>query len=240
MPPRDDYIEVRQRLQDFYARYPTGAVVTDSWGVEDFGTDKKRVWVKALAYRDPDDPHPGVGLSWLEIPGKTPYTNGSELENTETSAWGRAIAAVGIGVSKSIASWEEIASRRDIEQQQQSTPRTSIRDRARSATAEADSAPPPAPATPAAPAADDGPPVATPDKADGGTQAPMVRMSSDQLKKELRARFIPAARAASVAKVMFGPDATLTDEQRAELFEVLVKPEDPEEQEGPHPDVPGN
>ena len=70
-----------------------------------------RVWVKALAYRSPDDAHPGVGWSWMVLPGSTPYTRGSELENTETSAWGRAIGALGIGIDKSIASGDEVKSK---------------------------------------------------------------------------------------------------------------------------------
>ncbi len=102
-----DYIEVKDRLKMFYAAYPTGAVCTEAaWvSVDD---DVPRVWVKALAYRTPDDPHPGVGHSWMALPGTTPYTRGSELENTETSAWGRAIGATGIALDKSVASADEV------------------------------------------------------------------------------------------------------------------------------------
>lgn len=102
-----DYVEVKDRIKLFYAAHPEGALVTDRaefW----LDVDPPRVVVKALAYRTPDDPHPGVGWSWLIVPGKTPYTNGSELENAETSAWGRAIGALGIGIDKSIASRNEI------------------------------------------------------------------------------------------------------------------------------------
>jgi hypothetical protein len=45
----------------------------------------------------------------MPIPGKTPYTKDSEVENAETSAWGRAIAALGFEVHNSIASAEEVA-----------------------------------------------------------------------------------------------------------------------------------
>ena len=48
------------------------------------------------------------GYSWLEIPGTTPYTKGSEVENAETSAWGRAIGSLGILIDASIASQNEI------------------------------------------------------------------------------------------------------------------------------------
>ncbi len=66
------------------------------------------ITVKAYAYRTSDDPRPGTGHSWLEIPGTTPYTETSELENAETSAWGRALAALGFEVKRSIASANEV------------------------------------------------------------------------------------------------------------------------------------
>lgn len=117
MPERfalGDYVEVKDRIPMFYEAFPDGRLVTDraEYWLE---VDPPRVVVKALAYRTPDDPHPGVGWSWLEIPGKTPYTRGSELENAETSAWGRAIAALGIGISRSIASKNEVDAKASAE-----------------------------------------------------------------------------------------------------------------------------
>ena len=103
-----DYVEVKDRLKLFYERHPEGSVVTDEVRATDEPDGTPRVWVKAKAYRAPDDEHPGVGWSWMVLPGSTPYTKGSELENTETSAWGRAIGALGIGIDKSIASGDEV------------------------------------------------------------------------------------------------------------------------------------
>jgi hypothetical protein len=102
-----DYVEVKDRIAMFYAAWPDGRLVTDRaemW----LEVDPPRVVVKALAYRTADDPHPGVGWSWMQLPGSTSYTRGSELENTETSAWGRAIGSLGIGIGKSIASGDEV------------------------------------------------------------------------------------------------------------------------------------
>lgn len=66
----------------------------------------------AAAYRTPDDPRPGIGTAWEAYPGQTPYTAGSELMNAETSAWGRAIIAVGASdAKKGIASREEVRNR---------------------------------------------------------------------------------------------------------------------------------
>lgn len=105
-----DYVEVKDRIKLFYAAYPDGRLVTDR--VELWQDDEvPRIVVKALAYRTADDPHPGTGWSWMNLPGSTTYTRGSELENTETSAWGRAIGSLGIGIDKSIASANEVKSK---------------------------------------------------------------------------------------------------------------------------------
>jgi hypothetical protein len=103
-----DYVEVKDRIKLFYELYAGGRLVTKSIKVLTAPDGTQRVLVKALAYRSVDDPLPGVGSSWLQIPGSTPYTRGSEVENAETSAWGRAIGALGILIDKSIASANEI------------------------------------------------------------------------------------------------------------------------------------
>jgi len=101
----DDYIEVSERVAQFYAKYPDGRLSTEL-----VQASPDRVIVKAFAYRSADDRVPSTGLSGLEIPGSTPYTRGSELENAETSAVGRAIAFCGFPTKK-IASKEEVAAR---------------------------------------------------------------------------------------------------------------------------------
>jgi hypothetical protein len=108
-----DYIDVRQRIALFYAAHPEGRLVTGEVSLTREPDDVPRVMVQAFAYRSPDDGHPGVGHSWLVLPGTTPYTRGSEVENAETSAWGRAIAALGIGIDKSIASANEVANKEE-------------------------------------------------------------------------------------------------------------------------------
>jgi hypothetical protein len=103
-----DYIDVKQRIALFYAAYPDGRLVTAKVRVRREPDDVPRVWVKALAFRTPEDTLPGTGWSWMTLPGGTPYTRGSEIENAETSAWGRAIGALGIGIERSIASADEV------------------------------------------------------------------------------------------------------------------------------------
>ena len=87
------YVEVKDRIRLFYEKYPEGRLVTADvrWPAPD--DDMPRVAVKAYAYRDPADVHPSVGWSWMVLPGSSSFTKGSELENTETSAWGRAIGS---------------------------------------------------------------------------------------------------------------------------------------------------
>ena len=105
---REDYVEVSERIRQFIELHPTGSLDSEWRYVQRDGEE----WliVKAYAYRSPDDPRPGVGHAWEPIPGRTPYTRGSELMNGETSAWGRALAAIGIAVNRGIASANEVRS----------------------------------------------------------------------------------------------------------------------------------
>jgi hypothetical protein len=105
---REDYVEVSERIRQFVEQYPAGSLQAD-WGMVDRDGEQ---WlaVKAYAYRTADDPRPGIGHAWEPIPGRTPYTKGSELMNGETSAWGRALAAIGIAVNRGIASANEVRS----------------------------------------------------------------------------------------------------------------------------------
>lgn len=136
------YTEVKNRIQLFYAAYPTGALVTESVTYPDMGDGVPRVQVQAAAFRTPDDAHPGRGTSWLVVPGKTPYTNGSEVENAETSAWGRAIAAVGIAIDQGIASAQEIRSKHGGELEPPSRPAETLANAARAAADRGDKAEP--------------------------------------------------------------------------------------------------
>jgi len=109
----EDYIPVNERIAKFIETYPQGSL-RPLWPDEPYRVlgegDTKWLVYGACAYRTPDDPAPGVGLAWEPVPGRTPYTRGSELMVAETSAWGRALAAIGIATNKSIASAEEVRS----------------------------------------------------------------------------------------------------------------------------------
>lgn len=100
-----DYVDVAARITEFYEKYPDGRLVTEKYEYRE-----GLVIVSALAYRTPDDPLPARGLASEPLPGKTPYTRDSELMNAETSAWGRAIVALGFP-TKHIASHQEVRNR---------------------------------------------------------------------------------------------------------------------------------
>ena len=70
--------------------------------------DQKWVMGRAYAYRTPDDQRPGVGTAWEIVPGTTNFTRGSEIQNLETSCWGRAIGSLGLGIEASIATLDEV------------------------------------------------------------------------------------------------------------------------------------
>lgn len=99
----DNYVQVNERIVAFYKQFPEGSIQS-----EIVTLTETLVVVKAYAYRTDGDDKPGIGHSSMIIPGSTPYTRGSELENCETSAWGRALAALGFEVKRGIASRNEI------------------------------------------------------------------------------------------------------------------------------------
>jgi hypothetical protein len=120
----DNYIDVAQRIADFREQYPGGSLQpadpAHPWEqavVTGYGKDGQQftatmIVYTAAAYRDGLDRRPGIGVAWEVFPGRTPYTLGSELMNAETSAWGRAIIAVGASDSKrGITSREEVRNR---------------------------------------------------------------------------------------------------------------------------------
>lgn len=120
-----DYIDVATRLVEFREKYPDGslqpAVIEKPYSIEDIG-GQTYIVVVAAAYRNADDTRPGIGMAYELFPGRTPYTRGSELQNAETSAWGRAIvAALAADTKKGIASAEEVRNRQ-AEREQPSDP----------------------------------------------------------------------------------------------------------------------
>ena len=109
----DDYVDVAERIRLVKEAHPE-AVFRPANPMEPFKIIEVAgityVAYTAALYRDPFDVCPAIACAWEEIPGRTPYTKGSELMNAETSAWGRCAIALGIP-SKKIASAQEVAAR---------------------------------------------------------------------------------------------------------------------------------
>lgn len=106
----NDYVEVADRIREFREKYPNGSLTQVNLQFLEFG-GKSWVVYTAAAYRTPDDTQPGIGTAWEAVPGLTPYTKNSELQNAETAAWGRAMVAALAVDTKKIASADEVRAR---------------------------------------------------------------------------------------------------------------------------------
>jgi hypothetical protein len=100
-----NYVDVKTRIKMFYERYPEGSL---QFKFKGSSSDFSTIWGVAYAYRTPDDPRPATGTASELAKGKTAFTAGSELMNLETSAIGRAIGNLGIGIEAGMASSDEV------------------------------------------------------------------------------------------------------------------------------------
>jgi hypothetical protein len=98
-----NYVDVKTRIKLFYEKYPDGSLQFKFKG--SLGAN---IWGVAYAYRNPEDPRPATGNASELAEGKTAYTRGSELMNLETSAIGRAIGNLGIGIEAGMATSDEV------------------------------------------------------------------------------------------------------------------------------------
>jgi hypothetical protein len=115
----ENYNDVASRIREFAEKYPEGRLrpvnPDEPFRVVEV-VGHTFIAYAAAAYRDPDDALPGVGVAWEPFPGKTNFTRDSELQNAETSAWGRAIvAALAADTHKGIATSEDVRNRQDGE-----------------------------------------------------------------------------------------------------------------------------
>lgn len=98
-----DYVLVSDRVLFFNEQYPNGKIETKLIKYEN-----KQIIMKAMVTPDVSTPD-RVFTGWSqEIDGEGTVNKTSALENAETSAVGRAMAMLGIGVIDSIASVDEI------------------------------------------------------------------------------------------------------------------------------------
>jgi len=105
-----DYKDVATRLSEIRAIYPELSLQQVRCELIDQGGQLGWLYV-AAAFRTPDDLRPGMGTAFEPVPGKTPYTKDSELMVAETSAWGRALVAIGADTKNGVASADEVKAR---------------------------------------------------------------------------------------------------------------------------------
>jgi hypothetical protein len=101
-----DYVDVKERINLALAKYPELSLQFEFKGTLE--SNPEFIWGIAYAYRTPDDPRPGIGTACELAIGKTTFSRGSEVMVLETSCWGRALGALGIGLGKSIATRQEV------------------------------------------------------------------------------------------------------------------------------------
>ena len=108
------YAEVNERIKAFRMLFPNGTISTDIVSLED-GV----CVMKAIAMNEA-----GMILATgyaYEKEGSTFINKTSFIENAETSAVGRCLGMLGIGIDTSIASYEEVSNA--MEQQEQEAPK---------------------------------------------------------------------------------------------------------------------
>lgn len=101
---REGYATVAERIRLFYERHPGGRIVTELIS----RTDRDVVF-KALVYRATTDAHPSATGWAAEREGDGDINVVACLENTETSAVGRALANLGFTAARERPSAEEMA-----------------------------------------------------------------------------------------------------------------------------------
>ena len=98
-----DYALVADRITLFYERYPAGRIVTEL-----HSRTEREITFRALVFRGPADVHPAATGWASEREGDGEINRVACLENTETSAVGRALANLGFTASSRRPSREEM------------------------------------------------------------------------------------------------------------------------------------
>src|SRR3954470_7102880 len=98
-----DYAPVSDRITLFYQKYPAGRIVTELHSRTD-----REITFRALVYRGPADVQPAATGWASEREGDGEINRVACLENTETSAIGRALANLGFTASSRRPSREEM------------------------------------------------------------------------------------------------------------------------------------
>lgn len=99
-----DYIEVNQRIQAFRKLFPTGIIETEMLSNE----DGVCIFRAVIGYREGGELYKLATGTAYEKENSTFINKTSYIENCETSAVGRALGMLALGIDTSIASAEEM------------------------------------------------------------------------------------------------------------------------------------
>ena len=104
----DNYVDVATRLKIAFERWSDLRI--QETGREVIEMPDKSCFIRCTVtiWRDAADPIPAIASACEIYPGRTPYTKFSESEVGYTSAIGRALAMMGIGAYKALASRDEV------------------------------------------------------------------------------------------------------------------------------------
>lgn len=98
-----DYITVNARLKEFARLYPNGSIITQI-----IKNEGEEIIFKAAVTPDNNFPNRFFTGHARELASSSYINKTSHIENCETSAVGRALGMLGIGIDTSVASAEEV------------------------------------------------------------------------------------------------------------------------------------
>mgnify|MGYP006276948113 CR=1 FL=1 len=105
-----DYVPVNDRLLEALRRWPDLRVSETGFDIQKID-EQVFLICEVTVWRTVDDPRPTIATAAEPFPGKTPYTRGSERMVGFTSALGRALGYMGVGIDKALASANEVEAR---------------------------------------------------------------------------------------------------------------------------------
>jgi hypothetical protein len=106
-----DYVDVKTRLTLALAKWPDLRVMEHEPKIVEMPDGRTFIQAAVTVWRDPADEMPSIAYCFEPYPGLTPYTKNSEQPNASTSALGRALGAMGIGISHALATANEVRNR---------------------------------------------------------------------------------------------------------------------------------
>lgn len=97
-----EYVTVNERIKAFWSLYPNGRILTQL-----VSNDNEICVFRAEIYKDKNGEYDATGYAY-EKESSSFINKTSYIENCETSAVGRALGMLGIGIDTSIASADEV------------------------------------------------------------------------------------------------------------------------------------